>query len=207
MARHVEAVCRLCRRSGDKLFLKGAKCYTKCIIDRRPRPPGQHSHRRAKVSDRGLQLREKQKARWFYGVLEHQFRKLFEEAERQPGVTGDTLQVLLERRFDNIVYRLGFADSRAQARQLVRHGHLLLNDRPSNIPSLILKAGDTITWKQNKIQSEYYKQLLENIKGKSLPGWLTLDRQKLIATVVSLPTPQDTEAKYEVKAIVEYYSR
>ena len=207
MARYTGPVCRLCRRSGDKLFLKGMKCYTKCTLDRRPRPPGQHSHRRTKVSDRGLQLREKQKARWLYGVLEHQFRRLFEEAERQPGVTGDTLQVLLERRLDNVVYRLGFADSRAQARQLVRHGHILLNEHLSDIPSQILKAGDTIGWKQNKTQSEYYKQLLENIKGKSVPGWLTLDRQKLVAKVVSLPTPQDTEARYEVKAIVEYYSR
>jgi len=207
MARYTGPVCRLCRRSGDKLFLKGMKCYTKCILDRRPRPPGQHSHRRSKVSDRGLQLREKQKARWLYGMLEHQFRKVFEEAEHQPGVTGDSLQILLERRLDNIIYRLGFADSRAQARQLVRHGHIVLNDHMSNIPSQVLKTGDTISWKGNKTKSEYYKQLLENIKGKSVPGWLTLDREKLIAKVVSLPTPQDAEAKYESKAIVEYYSR
>jgi small subunit ribosomal protein S4 len=207
MARYTGPVCRLCRRSGDKLFLKGMKCYTKCILDRRPKPPGQHSHRRSKVSDRGLQLREKQKARWLYGVLERQFKKVFEEAERQPGVTGENLQVLLERRFDNIVYRLGFADSRAQARQLVRHGHIMLNEHKSDVPSQILKAGDIVSWKDNKTKTEYYKQLLENIKGKSVPGWLTLDREKLIAKVVSLPTPQDTEAKYEVKAIVEYYSR
>jgi small subunit ribosomal protein S4 len=207
MARYTGPVCRLCRRSGDKLFLKGMKCYTKCVLDRRPRPPGQHSHRRAKVSDRGLQLREKQKARWLYGMLEKQFRKVFEEAEKQPGVTGETLQILLERRMDNIVYRLGFADSRSQARQLVRHGHILLNEHKSDIPSQILKAGDTVSWKANKLKTEYYKQLLENIKGKSVPGWLSLDREKMIAKVVSLPTPQDTEAKYEVKAIVEYYSR
>jgi small subunit ribosomal protein S4 len=207
MARYTGPVCRLCRRSGDKLFLKGMKCYTKCTLDRRPRPPGQHSHRRAKVSDRGLQLREKQKARWLYGMLEKQFRKVFEEAEKQPGVTGETLQILLERRLDNIVYRLGFADSRAQARQLVRHGHIVLNEHSSDVPSQILKAGDTVSWKENKTKSEYYKQLLENIKGKSVPGWLTLDRERMVAKVVSLPTPQDTEAKYEVKAIVEYYSR
>jgi len=207
MARYTGPVCRLCRRSGDKLFLKGMKCYTKCILDRRPRPPGQHSHRRTKVSDRGLQLREKQKARWLYGVLERQFRQMFEEAEKQPGVTGETLQVLLERRLDNVIYRLGFADSRAQARQLVRHGHIVINAHMSNIPSLMIKAGDTISWKENRTKSEYYKQLVENIKGKSIPGWLTLDRQKLEAKVVSLPTPQDTEGKYEVKAIVEYYSR
>jgi len=207
MARYTGAVCRLCRRSGDKLFLKGAKCYTKCLLDRRPRPPGQHGHRRSKVSDRGLQLREKQKARWIYGVLERQFRQVFEEAERQPGVTGDSLQVLLERRLDNIVYRLGFADSRPQARQLVRHGHIMLNDHLSDIPSIIVKEGDSITWKPSKAKSEYYKQLVESIKGKSVPGWLTLDREKLVGKVVSLPTPQDTEGKYEAKAIVEYYSR
>ena len=207
MARYTGAVCRLCRRSGDKLFLKGAKCYTKCILDRRPRPPGQHGHRRSKVSDRGLQLREKQKARWIYGVLERQFRHVFEEAERQPGVTGDSLQVLLERRLDNIVYRLGFADSRPQARQLVRHGHIMLNDHLSDIPSIIVKEGDSITWKPSKAKSEYYKQLVESIKGKSVPGWLTLDREKLVGKVVSLPTPHDTEGKYEAKAIVEYYSR
>lgn len=207
MARYTGPVCRLCRRSGDKLFLKGMKCYTKCTLDKRPRPPGQHGHRRSKVSDRGLQLREKQKARWLYGVLERQFRQIFEEAEKATGVTGDTLQTLLERRLDNVVYRLGFADSRAQARQLVRHGHITLNGHPSNIPSVLVKAGDSIAWKQNKTQSEYYKQLLESIKGKSVPGWLSLDRQKLVAQVVSLPTPQDTEGKYEAKAIVEYYSR
>jgi len=207
MARYTGAVCRLCRRSGDKLFLKGAKCYTKCLLDRRPRPPGQHGHRRSKVSDRGLQLREKQKARWIYGVLERQFRHVFEEAERQPGVTGDSLQVLLERRLDNIVYRLGFADSRPQARQLVRHGHIMLNVHHSDVPSLIVKEGDSISWKPSKAKSEYYKQLVESIKGKSVPGWLTLDREKLVGKVVSLPTPHDTEGKYEAKAIVEYYSR
>ncbi len=207
MARYTGPVCRQCRRSGDKLFLKGMKCYSKCILDRRPRPPGQQSHRRTKLSDRGLQLREKQKARWLYGVLERQFRQMFEEAERQPGVTGETLQILLERRLDNVVYRLGFADSRAQARQLVRHGHIVLNDKKSDIPSIIVKAGDAVSWKTNKTKTEYYKQLLGNIKGKSVPGWLALDRQKLEARVVSLPTPQDTEGKYEVKAIVEYYSR
>lgn len=190
-----------------KLFVKGMKCYTKCTLERRPRPPGQHSHRRTKVSDRGLQLREKQKARWIYGVLERQFRDMFEEAERKTGVTGETLQVLLERRLDNVVYRLGFADSRPQARQLVRHGHFTVNDRASDVPSIVVKEGDTIGWKQNKTQTEYYKQMVESIKGKSVPGWLTLDRQKLIGKVVSLPTPQDTEGIYEVKAIVEYYSR
>ncbi len=207
MARYTGAVCRLCRRSSDKLFLKGMKCYTKCTLDRRPSVPGQHARRRAKVSDRGLQLREKQKARWTYGVLERQFRVLFSEAEKATGVTGDTLQILLERRLDNIVYRLGFADSRPQARQLVRHGHITLNNHPSNVPSLQVKVGDTVAWKQNKAKTEYHKQLIESIKGKSVPGWLNLDRQNLVGTVLSLPTPQDIEAKYAAKDIVEYYSR
>jgi small subunit ribosomal protein S4 len=207
MARYTGAVCRLCRRSGDKLFLKGMKCFSKCTIDRRPRPPGQHSHRRTKVSDRGLQLREKQKARWVYGVLERQFRRVFAEAERQPGVTGDALQVLLERRLDNTVYRLGFADSRAQARQLVMHGHFLVNEHMTDVPSYVIKAGDTIGWKPSKEKTEYHKQLIESIKGKSVPGWLSLDRQKLVAKVVSLPTAQDAEAKFQAKAIIEYYSR
>jgi small subunit ribosomal protein S4 len=122
-------------------------------------------------------------------------------------VTGETLQVLLERRLDNVVFRLGFADSRPQARQLVRHGHFMVNDHASNVPSIVVKEGDTISWKPNKVQTEYHKQLVESIKGKSVPGWLTLDRQKLVGRVVSLPTPQDTEGIYEVKAIVEYYSR
>lgn len=207
MARYTGAVCRLCRRSSDKLFLKGMKCYTKCTLDRRPGVPGQRSRRRAKVSERGLQLREKQKARWTYGVLERQFRALFEEAGRESGVTGDTLQVLLERRLDNIVYRLGFADSRSQARQLVRHGHIILNERPSNVPSHRVKVGDRIGWRPNKMRTEYHKQLLESIKGKSLPGWLSLDRQNLVGTVLSLPLLEDIGAKYEAKAIVEYYSR
>ena len=166
-----------------------------------------HVRRRGKVTDRGLQLREKQKARYVYGLLERQFRQIFEEAARAKGVTGDTLQVLMERRLDNVVYRLGFAESRQQARQLVCHGHIMLNDHPADIPSLVIKEGDTVAWKPNKTKTEYYKTLVETIKGKSLPGWLTLDRQTLVGRIVSMPTPEDIGAKYEVKAIVEYYSR
>lgn len=138
MARYTGAVCRLCRRSGGKLFLKGDRCFTpKCSVDKRPKPPGQQLRRRQKLSDRGLQLREKQKARYSYGILERQFRRLFSEAERQAGITGENLLVLLERRLDNVVYRLGFADSRSQARQLVRHGHIFLNGHKTNIPSCL----------------------------------------------------------------------
>lgn len=207
MARYTEAVCRVCRRSSDKLFLKGAKCYTKCTMDRRPRPPGQHGQRRSRASDRGLQLREKQKARHTYGLLERQFRRFFAEAARQQGITGENLQVLLERRLDNVVYRLGFADSRPQARQLVQHSLILLNGRPTKAPSGLVKEGDTVSWKENKTRTEYYKQLVESIKAKVVPGWLSLDRQKLEGRVVSLPIPNDIGAKFDVQAIVEYYSR
>lgn len=207
MARYTEAACRVCRRSGDKLFLKGDKCYTKCTLDRRPRPPGQHGQRRTRVSDRGLQLKEKQKARYTYGLLERQFRRFFREAARQQGITGQNLQVLLERRLDNVVYRLGFADSRPQARELVQHGHLMLNGRPTKAPSALVKEGDTISWKENKTKTEYYKQLVESIKAKVVPGWLSLDRQKLEGRVLSSPIPDEIGAKYDAQAIVEYYSR
>jgi small subunit ribosomal protein S4 len=207
MARYTAAVCRLCRRSGEKLMLKGSKCITKCTLDRRPKPPGQRSARRYRLSERGLQLREKQKARYSYGILERQFRWLFAEAERQSGITGENLLVLLERRLDNVVYRLGFADSRAQARQLVRHGHILLNGRKTDIPSCLVKEGDTISWKPASTKTEYYKQLAQSMESKLVLNWLSLDKQNLVGTVLSLPTPDDIEAKFDGKSIVEYYSR
>jgi small subunit ribosomal protein S4 len=207
MARYAGPVCRLCRRSGDKLFLKGVKCYTKCTFDKRPRPPGQHAQRRIKMSDRGLQLREKQKARYTYGILERQFQRFFTKAERQQGITGENLQVLIERRLDNIVYRLGFADSRPQARQLVEHGHITLNGRRTSVPSALVKEGDTIGWTQGGTKTAYYKQLVEGIEAKTVPGWLSLNRQTMVGQLVSLPTPDDIAAKYDAKAIVEYYSR
>jgi len=208
MARYTGAVCRLCRRSGGKLFLKGDRCFTpKCSVDKRPKPPGQQLRRRPKISDRGLQLREKQKARYSYGILERQFRKLFSEAERQAGITGENLLVLLERRLDNVVYRLGFADSRSQARQLVRHGHISLNGRKTNIPSCLVKEGDTISWREESTKTEYYKQLAQTIEAKTVLGWLSLDKKKLIGQILSLPTPDDIEATFDGKTIVEYYSR
>lgn len=208
MARYIEAVCRVCRRSGEKLFLKGAKCYTKCTFEKRSNPPGQtFSRRRPKLSDRGLQLREKQKARYTYGLLERQFRKFFNQAERRAGVTGDNLVVLLERRLDNIIYRLGFADSRAQARQLVRHGHILLNGRKTNIPSYLVKESDKIAWRDGSKNSEYFKTLVKSIESKTIPSWLSLDRQNLTGQVVSLPTPEDIQPIFDATAIVEYYSR
>jgi len=208
MARYTAAVCRLCRRSGEKLMLKGSRCLTpKCAVDRRNRPPGQQSVQRRRVSDRGLQLREKQKARYTYGILERQFRRLFAQAERQSGITGDNLLLLLERRLDNVVYRLGFADSRAQARQLVRHGHIMLNGRKTDIPSCLVKEGDTISWRNESTKTEYYKQLVESIEAVSVLSWLSLDKQNLVGQVLSLPTPDDIDAKFEGKSIVEYYSR
>jgi len=208
MARYTGAVCRLCRRSGEKLFIKGSRCFTpKCAIDKRPKPPGQQTGRRRRFSDRGVQLREKQKARYTYGTLERQFRRIFTQAERQAGITGENLLVLLERRLDNVVYRLGFADSRPQARQLVRHGHIMLNGRKTDIPSCLVKEGDTIGWREGSSKTEYYKQLAESIEAKTVLNWLSLDRQNLVGQILSLPTPDEIDVRFNGKAIVEYYSR
>ncbi|MBI2832207.1 MAG: 30S ribosomal protein S4 [Chloroflexi bacterium] len=208
MATYIGPSCRLCRRSGDKLMLKGGRCYSpKCGVDKRPKPPGQASTQRRRISDRGTQLREKQKARYSYGIMETQFKRMFREAERQPGVSGDNLMVLLERRLDNVVYRLGFADSRSQARQLVQHGHIKVNEHATNIPSFLVREGDTITWVETSAKSVYYKDLAQTIASKVVPNWLSLDRQILIGKVVSVPTPEDAESKFDAKSIVEYYSR
>jgi small subunit ribosomal protein S4 len=209
MARYIGSVCRLCRRSGEKLFLKGTRCETpKCAVDKRPKPPGQGtSRRRRRFSDRALQLREKQKARYSYGTLERQFRKTFALAERQAGITGENLLVLLERRLDNVVYRLGFADSRPQARQLVRHGHILVNGRRNNVPSSLVKEGDTIKWREGSQKTEYYKQRAQDIESKTVLPWLSLDRQNLVGQVVTLPTPEQIDTHFDGKAVIEYYSR
>ena len=152
---------------------------------------GSRPARRRRLSDRGLQLREKQKARYTYGTLERQFKRIFTQAERQAGITGENLLVLLERRLDNVVYRLGFADSRSQARQLVRHGHIMLNGHKTNIPSCLVKEGDTISWREGSTKTEYYKQLVQTIEAKTVLNWLSLDRQNLVGQVLSLPTPED----------------
>ncbi len=207
MARNVTAICRLCRRTGDKLTLKGTRCITKCTMERRENPPGPQVARRRRLSERGIQLREKQKARFLYGIMEGQFRRLFYLAEKQPGITGDNLVVLLERRLDNVIYRLGFAESRSQARQLVQHGHIMLNGRRTNIPSASVKEGDTISWRPESAKSEYYKQLTQTIESKTIANWLSLDKQSLVARVISVPTPDDVDMKIDGKAIVEYYSR
>ena len=209
MARYTEAVCRVCRRAGEKLGLKGSRCLTpKCAMERRNRPPGkQHMTRQRRLSDRGVQLREKQKARYTYGILERQFKRIFTKAEKQTGVTKDNLLVALERRLDNIVYRLGFADSRRQARQLVRHGLITVNGKRVDIPSYLVDEGDTIGWTQSSTRSEYYKQLAQTIKSKVVASWLSLDKDNLVGQVLSLPTPDQIDVKFDGKSIVEYYSR
>jgi len=210
MARYTQAKCRLCRRVGDKLMLKGERCFTsKCALERRSVPPGYRpaSRRRRKISDRGIQLREKQKARYTYGMLERQFRKFFAEAGRLPGATGGNFLILLERRLDNVVFRLGFASSRSQARQLVQHGHFLLNGRKTDIPSCLVESGDVIAWREGSIKTGYYKALTEEIEDRIVAGWLALDKQKLVGQVLALPTRDDIEVKFNEKVIVEYYSR
>ncbi len=208
MARYTGPVCRICRRYGDKLMLKGDKCVTKCTLDKRPAPPGHHAAgRRRKLSDRALQLREKQKARYSYGVLEKQFVRYYEDAVRLPGVTGQNLIRLLELRLDNIVYKTGFADSLKQARQLVRHGHIVVNGRKTDIPSAATKPGDVIGWSPTSRKTEYFKYARENMSSKSVPGWLNVDREQMTGRVVSAPAPTEIEAKFDPAVIVEYYSR
>lgn len=209
MARYTGPRCRLCRYLGEKLMLKGEKCSSpKCALKRRNIPPGGHSSaRRRKISDRGLQLREKQKVRFSYGVLERQFRRFFAEAIRASGVTRENLLILLERRLDNVVYRLSFADSRAQARQVVRHGHILVNGRRTDIPSCLVKSGDVIEWREASKRTEYYQRLVKEIKGNATPGWLSLDEEGMTGSVLALPGKDDIDPKFDGKAIVEYYSR
>lgn len=209
MARYTGPVCRLCRRIGEKLMLKGDRCFTpKCSVDRRSGPPGEHVRgRRRRISDRGLQLKEKQKARYTYQMMERQFRRFFRLAERQAGITGENLQVLLERRLDNITYRLGFADSRSQARQIVLHGHILLNGIRTDVASCLLKEGDKIGWREESKKTEYYTILGKVIESKIVPGWLRLDKNNLAGEVLSLPTPEEIGANFDGKTIVEYYSR
>jgi small subunit ribosomal protein S4 len=209
MARYTGPVCKLCRREGMKLFLKGERCLTpKCSVERRGYAPGMHGQRRArKISEYGLQLREKQKVRRIYGVLERQFRKTYGEAERIAGATGENLIQLLERRLDNVVYRLGFADSRAQARQLVRHGHFTVNGRRTDIPSFQTKPGDVIAVREGSRKREYFQTIAQQLTRRTVAPWLSLDVRTLSARVVALPESGQVEAKINPQLIVEYYSR
>jgi small subunit ribosomal protein S4 len=198
----------LCRRENLKLFLKGERCYTdKCAIDRRNYPPGQHGQARKKFSDYGAQLREKQKVRRLYGVLENQFRNIFKEADRRKGITGETLLSLLERRLDNTVYRLGFANSRNEARQLVRHNHLLVNQSKVNIPSYIVKLGDIIEVREKSKKIVHILEALEGVARRGVPQWLELDKEQLKGNVKALPTREEITIPIQEKLIVELYSK
>ncbi len=208
MARYTGAVCRLCRREGTKLFLKGERCYTgKCGLERRQYAPGQHGQGRKKLSEYGLQLREKQKARRYYGILESQFRKYFEMANKKAGVTGDNLLAILESRLDNVVYRLGFGTSRPEARQLVLHGHFTVNGKKVNIPSYLVKVGDVITIKENSRNSSKIKDVLDITASRTVPQWLDLDKNTLTAKVVGEAARDDIDLPIEEHLIVELYSK
>ena len=208
MARYTGPVCRLCRREGTKLFLKGERCMTgKCALDRRSTVPGQHGAANKKVREYGMQLREKQKTKRYYGVLETQFRNCYAEAERQSGMTGENLLVLLERRLDNVVYRMGMAESRKEARQLVLHANFTLNGKKVNIPSITVKAGDVIALKEGARDNAKIKTLVEGLASKLSPKWLEVNRESAIAKVVALPAREDIDFDFNEQLIVELYSK
>ncbi len=208
MARYTDAVCKLCRREGKKLFLKGSRCYTdKCALARRAYAPGQHGQGRKKSSEYGLQLRAKQQAKRYYGIQEGQFHKYFLMAERKQGVTGDNLLQICESRIDNVVYLLGWASSRIEARQLVNHGHYEVNGKRVDIPSYLLKAGDVVTIRQKSRDSEKFKAVLETNGARPVPQWLDLDREAFSAKVLNLPTRDQIEVPVEEHLIVEFYSK
>ena len=209
MARYIGPVCRLCRREGMKLFLKGERCYTeKCAIEKRTLPPGQHGKlRKAKVVGYGLQLREKQKVKRIYGVLENQFRRYFEMADRTRGITGETLLQLLERRLDNVLYRLGLATSRAQARQLARHGHFTVNGRKVDIPSYQVKPGDVVGVRASSAENPAIQHALEEVKGRGVPEWLSFDTGTMSGRIASLPTREQINLPVQEQLIVELYSK
>lgn len=208
MARYTKSACRLCRRENLKLFLKGERCYTeKCAIERRNYAPGQHGQDRRKFSDYGAQLREKQKVKRLYGLLESQFRNTFKEADRQKGITGEVLLFLLERRLDNIVYRLGFANSRNEARQLVRHNHFSVNQSKVNIPSYLVKPGDVIEVREKSKKVVRIQEALEGVARRGVPQWLELDKDQMKGSVKSMPTREEITIPIQEKLIVELYSK
>ncbi len=206
MARYTDANCRLCRREGQKLFLKGERCYSaKCAIEKRNYAPGQHGQSRKKVSEYGLQLREKQKAKRFYGLQEKQFRNLFDKAARKQGKTGENLLILLETRLDNVVYRLGFASSRKEARQLVVHGHFTVNGKKATAPAMELKAGDVVKVKERSANSPKFKEVKD--MAITVPAWMSVDVEKLEGKVVSVPTREEIDTPVAEHLIVELYSK
>jgi len=208
MARYTGPVCRLCRREGKKLFLKGERCLTgKCALDRRSTAPGQHGAANKKMREYGIQMREKQATKRYYGVLESQFANYYEEANRKEGMTGENLICLLERRLDNVVYRMGFASSHKEARQLVLHGHFTLNGKKVNIPSLIVKAGDVIAVKESSRDSVKFKALAESAATANAPKWLEVKADDMRATVLNLPAREDVDFDFNEQLIVEFYSK
>ena len=208
MARYTGASCRLCRREGKKLFLKGERCYSdKCAVIRRDSVPGQHGKGRKKVSEYGLQLRAKQSARRYYGVLEGQFEEYFNKAVAKNGIAGENLLQILESRLDNVVYRLGFASSRKEARQLVRHGHYTVNGKKVNIPSILLKSGDVIAVSEKSRSSDKIKSVVENFGSRPVPKWLDLDRTALSGKIITLPSRDEIDLDVQEQMIVELYSK
>ena len=210
MARYHGSVCRLCRREGMKLMLKGDRCSTaKCAVEKRNYPAGQHGagRQRRRTSDYGVRLRAKQQARRMFGMMERPFRRLFGEATRTAGATGEVLVRLLERRLDNVVFRLGFADSRAQARQLVRHGHFVVNSRKTNIPSFVVRTGDVVAVRPESRPRSYFKTVVEGMDARGVPGWLNLDVAEMSAQVLRDPNPDECEQILQPQMIVEFYSR
>ncbi len=207
MAVYRDAKCKLCRREGAKLFLKGEKCYMeKCPFNKRPTPPGQHGAARKKVSEYGLQLREKQKTKRIYGVQEGQFRHYYEMADRMKGITGENMLSLLERRLDNVIFRMGIGTSRTQARQLVNHSHFTVNGRTVNVPSYCVKAGDIIAVKENRKNNKFFEQI-KTMKVANMPKWLEFDPEKLVGKVLALPTREDVDSQIAEHMIVELYSK
>ena len=211
MARYTGPVCKLCRREGEKLFLKGERCFSqKCAVERRTYPPGEHgrfSGRRSRESDYSLQLRAKQKAKRIYGVLERQFRRYFREAQKRSGLTGLNLLQILETRLDNVIYRLGFAESRNQARQLVNHGHFMLNERGNDVPSTVLKPGDKISLRERSSKQAYFKMLRQAEDSRTPPTWVESDLNNLTGRVIRLPERAEIDGNLNEQLIVEYYSR
>ena len=209
MARYTGPSCHLCRYLGEKLFLKGQRCLgPKCALEGRSAPTrGRPKGRRRRISERGLQLRQKQKVRFSYGVLERQFRRFFALAKKTSGIAGDNILILMERRLDNVVCSLGFADSRAQGRQIVGHGHIRVNGHKVDIPSYLVEAGDVISWREASVRTAYYKRRVEEIKGKTTPRWLSLDEQGMKGNVLALPSIEDIDTRFDGTVVVEYYSR
>jgi len=208
MARYTDPVCRICRREGLKLFLKGSRCYSrKCSFERRSTPPGMNTQRRRKVSEFGLQLREKQKVRKTYSIMERQFRNYFEKASKRKGMTGEELLRMLEMRLDNVIYRMGLARSRAEARQLVSHGHFTVNGRPTNIPSYSTKAGDKIEVRESRRGREYFKTASETVKAAQIPDWVSVDAAKLAGSILTEPVREQMPLEFNEQLVVEYYSR